>query len=108
MEIKTLTASVDQKLRQLDQQLVEFNRALSDASAEDQAKLNADIEALQKIRIKLVKSRDLALEAHQLERATNEQLRRRQKYIGLALCLFSLAGLVWLGVLIYAELFTSS
>ncbi len=104
MQIKALTASVEQKLRQLDQQLVELSRAQAGAGAEESEKLAADINALHLVRQKLVKSRDLALEAHHLERSTNEQLRRRQKYIGLGLCLFSLAGLLWLGVLIYAEL----
>lgn len=108
MQIKDLTANVEQKLRQLDQQLVDLNRAQTLAGVEDGERLAADISALQQVRHKLVKSRDLALEAHQLERSTNEQLRRRQKYIGLGLCIFSLLGLLWLGVLIYGELFSKA
>jgi len=107
MHIKALTATLDQKLRELDDQLVALNRAQSQAEPGDAERFSADLLALQSVRQKLVKSRELALEAHQLERDTNEQVRQRQKYIGLSLCILSLAGLAWLGLLIYRELFTA-
>lgn len=92
MQIHQLSATVDTKLRQLDKQLEELTQAQASANGSDNPQLVRDIAALTQIRHKLVKSHDLALKAHQLERATNEQYRARQRLFGLALCGVSLLG----------------
>jgi hypothetical protein len=101
MQIHQLSAAVDIKLRQLDKQLDALTREQSSAG-NDNPQLAQDIEALVQIRHKLVKSRDLALKAHQLERDTNEQHRARQRLVGLVLCGISLlAGLALLAYVIF-------
>lgn len=92
MQIRELSAAVDVKLRQLDKQLDELNRKQSNNDDGDDRQTKQEIEALIQIRHKLVKSRDLAVKAHQLERDTNEHYRARQRIIGLVLCGISLLG----------------
>ena len=101
MQIHQLSAAVDVKLRQLDKQLNALTQEQSSAAGNDNPQLAQDIQALTKIRHKLVKSRDLAVKAHQLERDTNEQYLSRQRLLGLVLCGVSLlAGLALLGYVI--------
>ncbi|QEI13180.1 hypothetical protein [Cellvibrio japonicus] len=96
MQISQVSAAVDAKLRQLDRQLDDLNCQQQQAGIEAQATLARDIAALQQVRRKLVKSRDLAVRAHQLEQDTNsvakEQARARQRLLGLSLCAISLLG----------------
>lgn len=100
MHINQISAAVDSKLQQLDKQLDALvqQQAQGQADTGQNPALAQDIAALQQLRQRLVKSRDLALRAHQLERDTNrearERARLRQRRLGLALCGFSLvAGL---------------
>ena len=95
MHINQISAAVDSKLQQLDKQLDALVQQQAQADAGQNPALVRDIAALQQLRQRLVKSRDLALRAHQLERDTNrearERARLRQRRLGLALCGFSLA-----------------
>lgn len=99
MQIRQVSAALDRKLAQLDQQLkkLEEQRAQQNSSEPD-PQLTHDILALQKIRTKLLKSKDLAWRAHQLQHQNDEQSRARQRVIGLSLCAFSVIGA---GVLLY-------
>lgn len=99
MQIRQVSAALDRKLAQLDQQLkkLEEQRAQQNSSEPD-PQLAHDILALQKIRTKLLKSKDLAWRAHQLQHQNDEQSRARQRVIGLSLCAFSVIGA---GVLLY-------
>jgi hypothetical protein len=90
MQIRQLSAAVDIKLRQLDKQLDALTLERARTSGTDNPQLTRDIEALTQVRQKLVKSLDLAVKAHQLERDTNEKYRTRQRILGLALCGVSL------------------
>ena len=92
MQIRQLSAAVDVKLRQLDKQLDALNQKQASNTDGSNPQLEQEIEALVQIRHKLVKSRDLAVKAHQLERDTNEHYRARQRLMGLALCGISLLG----------------
>ncbi len=102
MQIRQLSAALDTKLAQLDQQLkkLEAQRA-SQIGKESLMQLDQDIIALQQIRAKLIKSKDLAWRAHQLQHQNDEESRARQRAIGLSLCAFSLIGA---GVLLYLVL----
>lgn len=102
MQIRQLSAAVDVKLRQLDKQLDALTQEQSSATGNENPQLAQDIKALTQIRHKLVKSRDLAVKAHQLERDTNEQYRSRQRLLGLILCGVSLlAGLALLAYVVF-------
>jgi hypothetical protein len=99
MQIRQVSAALDHKLAQLDQQLkkLEQEREQQDSS-QPNPQLAQDILALQQIRAKLVKSKDIAWRAHQLQHQNDEQSRARQRVIGLSLCIFSVIGA---GVLVY-------
>ncbi len=102
MQIRQVSAALDHKLAHLDQQLkkLEEQRA-QQSSSEPNSQLAQDILALQQIRTKLVKSKELAWRAHQLQYQNDEQSRARQRVIGLSLCAFSVIGA---GVLLYLVL----
>lgn len=99
MQIRQVSATLDRKLAQLDQQLkkLEEQRARQ-IGGESNPQVEHDILALHQIRTKLVKSKDLAWRAHQLQRQNDEHSRARQRVIGLSLCVFSVIGA---GVLVY-------
>lgn len=102
MQIRQVSAALDHKLAQLDQQLKKLEQQrVQQNSSEPNPQLEQDILALQQIRTKLVKSKDLAWRAHQLQHQNNEQSRARQRVIGLSLCIFSVIGA---GVLLYLAL----
>ncbi|WP_331351350.1 hypothetical protein [Cellvibrio sp. UBA7671] len=102
MQIRQVSAALDHKLAQLDQQLkkLEQQRAQQNSS-QPNPQLEQDILALQQIRAKLVKSKDLAWRAHQLQHQNDEHSRARQRVIGLSLCVFSVIGA---GLLVYLAL----
>ena len=102
MQIRQVSAALDQKLALLDQQLKkhEAQRAQQNTSEPD-PQLEQDILALQQVRAKLVKSKELAWRAHQLQFQSDEHSRARQRVIGLSLCIFSVIGA---GVLLYLAL----
>jgi septal ring factor EnvC (AmiA/AmiB activator) len=97
MQIRQVSAALDHKLAQLDQQLKKLEQEQQNSS-ESNPQLAQDILALQQIRTKLVKSKDIAWRAHQLQHQNDEQARARQRVIGLSLCIFSVVGA---GVLLY-------
>lgn len=93
MQIRQVSAALDHKLAQLDQQLKKLEHERTQASGNDQnAQIDQDILALQKIRTKLVKSKEIAWRAHQLQHVGDEQQRARQRVIGLSLCAVSVVG----------------
>ncbi|MDR7092015.1 hypothetical protein [Cellvibrio fibrivorans] len=102
MQIRQVSAALDHKLAQLDQQLKKLEeQRVQQNSSEPNPQLEQDILALQQIRTKLVKSKDIAWRAHQLQHQNDEHSRARQRVIGLSLCVFSVIGA---GVLLYLAL----
>lgn len=99
MQIRQVSAALDRKLAQLDQQLKQLEAQQSGSEAHPQ--LEQDILALRQTRIKLVKSKEIAWRAHQLQHQSDEHSRARQRVIGLSLCAFSVMGA---GVLLYLVL----
>lgn len=93
MQIRQISATLDHKLAQLDQQLKKLEYERDQASGTTSGtRIEKDIQALQTIRAKLVKSKDIAWRAHQLQYANDEQNRARQRLIGLSLCTISVIG----------------
>ena len=97
MQIRELSATLDLKLAQLDKQLkilvktLERNR--KQTSGEQQsAQIEKEILALQVMREKLVKSKELAWRAHELQAQGGEQSRIRQRAVGILLCIVSVLG----------------
>jgi DNA-binding transcriptional MerR regulator len=99
MQIRQISAALDAKLAQLDQQLKQLEEQQQGEGTDPQ--LGKDIAALQQIRAKLLKSKDIAWRAHQLRDNGDEQRRARQRISGLFLCGVSVVGAV---ALIYIAL----
>lgn len=108
MQIDELSNNIDQKLSELDQQLADFKtRYATTTDATQQQKLAADITALNKIKLKLLRSQDLAWRAHQLKQE-NDNTRRedQQRLLGLWLCIFSgVAALILVGIYLWSGIF---
>ncbi|WP_341937778.1 hypothetical protein [Marinimicrobium sp. C2-29] len=102
MQINDISANIDAKMHRLEQQLANLNDARERVSGDTdaQAVIDQDIQVLMDMRAKLVKSRDLAWQVHQLGQQTQEQnLRiRRHRRLGLGLIIFS--GVALVGLLI--------
>lgn len=93
MQISQVTAALDLKLTQLDQQLKTLEQErIQPNPARSTPEIDNDIDSLLKIRTKLVKSKDIAWRAHQLQSQNDDQRRARQRLIGLSLCGVSLIG----------------
>ncbi len=92
MHIRQLSAALDAKLAQLDHQLKELEAQHQQAGGLADPQVTRDIAALQQIRDKLLKSKDIAWRAHQLRDNKDEQRRARQRAMGLILCGLSLLG----------------
>jgi len=103
MHIHQVSATLDIKLKQLEQQLQQLDQQLAQAPAENQEQLALDKAALVKIRDKLIRSKELAWQAHRLQNSNNEQKRARQRLIGLTLCGISLLGAAALIALILTQ-----
>jgi len=101
MQIRQVSAALDLKLAQLDQQLKKLEHQRTQQTAAQQPQLEQDIVALQKIRAKLIKSKEIAWRAHQLQDQNDEHSRARQRAIGLSLCIFSVIGA---GILVFLVL----
>ncbi|MES2674724.1 MAG: hypothetical protein V4660_10835 [Pseudomonadota bacterium] len=98
MNIHQLSANIDSKLLQLEQQLIQLQRQLKQNDG-DTRQLTQDIAALETLKSKLKKSRDLAWRAHELQHDNNKQLQQK-RIIGLGLCIFCGLGLLAIGILV--------
>lgn len=97
MNIHQLSANIDTKLLQLEQQLIQLQRQ-SKQHGGDNTQLMQDIAALETLKSKLKKSRDLAWRAHELQHDDDKKLQQK-RIIGIALCVFCGLGLLAIGIL---------
>ena len=93
MQINEISTVLDAKLAQLELRLNDLHQRKQQAqNPEQQLALERDINALTQVRRKLLKSKDLAWRAHNLQHNQEDQQRARQRRIGLSLCGLSLIG----------------
>lgn len=97
MEIHQVSAALDNKLAQLDKKLKQLELEQQTAPTNQGSR---DIEALQQMREKLLKSKALAWRAHELQDQNHEDKRARQRLIGLTLCAISVIGAVLLVIVV--------
>jgi hypothetical protein len=97
MNIHQLSANIDTKLLQLEQQLSQLQRQLKENTG-DSTQLLQDITALETLKFKLKKSRDLAWRAHELQHENSHQLQQK-RIIGIGLCVFCGLGLLAIAIL---------
>jgi hypothetical protein len=88
--IQQLSNNIDQKLAQLDLQLARLKQ--QDSSAQ----ILKDIAALEGIKNKLQKSRNIMWQAHELQRGNDQQRLREKRLFGITLCIVSALGLLGL------------
>ncbi len=94
MQIRQISAALDAKLAQLDQQLKQLEQQHQQQPSPPDQQLIDDIAALNQMRDKLLKSKDIAWRAHELRNENDEQRRARQRMFGLFLCGISVVGAV--------------
>lgn len=91
MQIRQISAALDAKLAQLEKKLKQLQQEQQTSPSE---RVAHDIEALERMREKLIKSKTLAWRAHDLQDRDDETKRARQRLMGLTLCAISLLGAV--------------
>ncbi len=91
MQIRQISAALDTKLAQLEKKLKQLQEEQRTAPREQ---LQRDIQALEQMRDKLIKSKALAWRAHDLQDQNDEVKRARQRAMGLTLCVISVIGAV--------------
>ena len=107
MNIDEISLNIDQKIAQIDKQLINLQKKLSAGVADDQSardQISKDLAALEQIKIKLQKSRSIMWQAHDLQRNTDQKRLREKRWLGIGLCVISAIGLL----VILAMLLTSN
>ena len=96
MNIKQLSSIIDKKLVQLEKQLHDLKQ--KQPTAQSAPQIDNDILALEQLKHKLIKSRELAWRAHDLQRESDGQLLQQKRWIGLGILALSIMGLIMLGI----------
>jgi hypothetical protein len=99
MNIQEISLNIDQKIVQIDKQLASLQQRLkagipNENEQSDNEQLRKDVAALERIKTKLQKSRDIMWEAHDLQRGTDQKRLREKRWLGIGLCVVSGLGLV--------------
>jgi len=96
MKIEEISLNIDQKIAQIDKQVANLQHKLSAADVADQNArdhIQKEIAALERIKVKLQKSRSIMWQAHELQRGTDQRRLREKRWLGIGLCLVSGIGL---------------
>jgi len=95
--IQELSNNIDQKLTQLELQLARLKQ--QDSSEQ----ILKDIAALEGIKNKLQKSRNIMWQAHELQRGNDQQRLREKRLFGITLCIVSALGLLGLLFIVLSQ-----
>jgi hypothetical protein len=98
MNIQQLSNNIDVKVAQIDKQLATLKYRLTTETNTDQ--LQKDMAALEQIKTKLKKSRNIMWEAHNLQSGTDQKRLREKRMIGIGLCVVSGLGLIALLIVV--------
>lgn len=102
MNIQQISNNIDQKLAQLNQQLARLKTQLASAG-DNRDQLLKDMAALEQIKSKLQKSRNIMWQAHELQSGTDQQRMLAKRWLGIGLCAVSGLGLLALALLLLAK-----
>ena len=94
MDINQLTTTINAKHSQLEQQISHLQQQLVQAHGEEAHQLERDLNTLEQLQLKLTKSRDLALRAHELQTNQTGKNHQKKRMLGIGLCVFSGLGLL--------------
>lgn len=100
MNIQQLSANINSKLAQLDQQITKLEQQLALAEG-DKDQLTKDLTLLKQLKVKLKKSHEIAWRAHELQKGSDEQQLRRKRWLGIGLCVISGAGLLAIAAVVF-------
>jgi predicted RNase H-like nuclease (RuvC/YqgF family) len=92
MNIKELSAKIDQKLRELDVKIDSTQKTLAQSPHLD-TELKAELMHLEQLKAKLNQSRDIAWRAHELQSGNDLKRVRKLNYFGIFLIGISVFGL---------------
>ncbi len=92
MNIQQLSNNIDLKLAQLDKQLAVLQQKLASENNNDQ--LRKEITALEQIKNKLQKSRNIMWQAHELQLGSDKKRLNQRRWLGIGLCVVSGVGLL--------------
>ena len=95
--IQQLSNNIDQKLAQLDLQLARLKQQ------DSLEQILKDIAALERIKNKLQKSRNIMWQAHELQRGNDQQRLREKRLLGITLCILSALGLLGLLFIVLSQ-----
>lgn len=101
MNIQQLSNNIDLKLAQLDKQLAALQQKLASEGNNDQ--LHKDITALEQIKNKLQKSRNIMWQAHELQLGSDQKRLAQKRWLGIGLCVVSGLGLLLLLLIVLTQ-----
>ena len=93
MNIHEISANIDRKLAQLDSKITKIREQQAKGETEPD-QLAKDLAALENIKHKLQKSRDIMWQAHHLQRDGNQRVLQQKRWLGIGLMVFSGLGLL--------------
>jgi len=106
MNIQEISLNIDQKVAQIDKQLASLQQRMNTGSTTDKSEneqLLKDMVALERIKTKLQKSRNIMWEAHDLQQGTDQKRLREKRWLGIGLCVVSGLGLLAILIAVLAH-----
>ena len=106
MNIQEISLNIDQKVAQIDKQLASIQQRInagSTANKSENEQLLKDMVALERIKTKLQKSRNIMWEAHDLQHGMDQKRLREKRWLGIALCVVSGLGLLAILIVVLAN-----
>ena len=103
MNIQEISLNIDQKVVQIDKQLAGIQQRLITVDKSENEQLLKDIAALERIKTKLQKSRNIMWEAHDLQHGNDQKRLREKRWLGIGLCVLSGLGLLAILIMVVAN-----
>ena len=103
MNIQEISLNIDQKVVQIDKQLADLQQRLITVDESENEQLLKDIAALERIKTKLQKSRNIMWEAHDLQQGNDQKRLREKRWLGIGLCVLSGLGLLAILIMVVAN-----
>jgi exonuclease VII large subunit len=101
MNIQQLSNNIDQKLTLLDKQLATLQQRLASEGENDQ--MRKELTALEQIKRKLQKSRNIMWQAHELQLGSDQKRLNQKRWLGIGLCVVSGLGLLALLLIVLTQ-----
>jgi hypothetical protein len=97
MNIQEISNNIDSKLAQVNLQIEKTTQQLQ-FNDEHQPELQQELNNLNNIKIKLMKSRRIMWQAHELQKNSDKQALRKKQLLGLGISIIGGAGLLLVAI----------